>query len=50
MIELFGLEGISRSNAVFDRAKLDWYKMEYIRSYPAEKLLRSSRRSGRRQA
>jgi len=39
MIELFGLEGISRSNAVFDRAKLDWYNTEYIRSYPAEKLL-----------
>src|SRR4029077_19693572 len=39
MIELFGLEGISRSNAVFDRAKLDWYNTEYIRAYSAEKLL-----------
>ncbi len=39
LIRLFGLEGISRSNAVFDRAKLDWFNTEYIRNYPAEKLL-----------
>ena len=30
---------ISRSNAVFDRPKLDWFNAEYIRSYPADKLL-----------
>ena len=39
LIRLFNLEGVSRSNAVFDRAKLDWFNTEYIRSYPAEKLL-----------
>jgi len=39
LISLFGLEGISRSNAVFDRAKLDWYNSEYIRAYPATQLL-----------
>jgi glutamyl-tRNA synthetase len=39
LIRLFGLEGISRSDAVFDRAKLDWFNTEYIRAYPAEKLL-----------
>jgi glutamyl-tRNA synthetase len=39
LISLFGLEGISRSNAVFDRAKLDWYNSEYIRAYPAAELL-----------
>ncbi len=39
LISLFSLEGISRSDAVFDRAKLDWFNMEYIRSYPAERLL-----------
>lgn len=39
MIRLFSLEGISHSNAVFDRAKLDWFNTEYIRAYPAEKLL-----------
>ena len=39
MIRLFGLEAISRSNAVFDRNKLDWFNTEYIRAYPAERLL-----------
>src|SRR5204862_3857119 len=39
LIRLFGLDGISRSNAVFDRAKLDWFNTEYIRAYPAERLL-----------
>ena len=39
LIKLFGLDGISKSNAVFDRTKLDWFNSEYIRGYPAEKLL-----------
>jgi glutamyl-tRNA synthetase len=39
LIRLFGLDGISKSNAVFDRAKLDWFNTEYIRAYPAERLL-----------
>lgn len=39
LIRLFGLEAISRSNAVFDRGKLDWFNTEYIRAYPAERLL-----------
>lgn len=39
LIRLFGLEGISKSNAVFDRPKLDWFNTEYIRAYSAEKLL-----------
>jgi len=39
LIRLFDLSGISRSDAVFDRAKLDWFNTEYIRAYPAEKLL-----------
>jgi glutamyl-tRNA synthetase len=39
LVRLFGLEGISKSNAVFDRAKLDWFNTEYIRAYPAAKLL-----------
>lgn len=39
IISRFSLEGISKSNAVFDRAKLDWFNTEYIRAYPAEKLL-----------
>jgi glutamyl-tRNA synthetase len=39
LIRLFSLDAISRSNAVFDRAKLDWFNTEYIRAYPAEQLL-----------
>src|SRR5258708_136775 len=39
LIRLFGLEAISRSNAVVDRAKLDWFNTEYIRAYSAERLL-----------
>src|ERR1700690_3517490 len=39
LIQLFDLNGISHSNAVFDRVKLDWFNTEYIRAYPAEKLL-----------
>src|SRR6266571_1731465 len=39
LISLFSLDGISRSNAVFDRAKLDWFNTEYIRAYPPQELL-----------
>jgi glutamyl-tRNA synthetase len=39
LIRLFGLEAISRSNAVFDRPKLDWFNTEYIRAYSADRLL-----------
>ena len=39
IIRMFSLEGISKSDAVFDRAKLDWFNTEYIRAYPAQKLL-----------
>jgi glutamyl-tRNA synthetase len=39
LIRLFNLDSISRSNAVFDRAKLHWFNTEYIRAYSAERLL-----------
>jgi glutamyl-tRNA synthetase len=39
LIRLFSLEGISKSNAVFDNDKLAWFNTEYIRAYPAERLL-----------
>src|SRR5207248_4655386 len=39
LVAQFSFDGISRSNAVFDRAKLDWFNTEYIRAYPAGKLL-----------
>ncbi len=39
LIQLFGLEGISKSNAVFDNDKLAWFNTEYIRAYDSAKLL-----------
>ena len=39
LIDLFELSSIQKSNAVFDRAKLDWFNTEYIRATPADLLL-----------
>ncbi len=39
LIQLFSLEGISKSNAVFDNDKLTWFNTEYIRACSSEKLL-----------
>lgn len=39
LIAAFSLENIAHSNSVFDRAKLDWFNTEYIRAYPAERLM-----------
>jgi len=39
LIQLFNLEGISKSNAVFDNDKLAWFNTEYIRAYDSGKLL-----------
>jgi glutamyl-tRNA synthetase len=39
LIRLFSLEGIAKSNAVFDNEKLAWFNTEYIRAYSSEKLL-----------
>ncbi len=39
LIELFSLEGISKSNAVFDNDKLAWFNTEYIRAYDSKSLL-----------
>jgi glutamyl-tRNA synthetase len=39
LTRLFTLEGISKSNAVFDNDKLAWFNTEYIRAYPASALL-----------
>jgi glutamyl-tRNA synthetase len=39
LIQLFSLEGISKSNAVFDNDKLAWFNTEYIRAYDSNKLL-----------
>jgi glutamyl-tRNA synthetase len=39
LTQLFSLDGISKSNAVFDNDKLAWFNTEYIRSYDAARLL-----------
>jgi glutamyl-tRNA synthetase len=39
LVRLFTLEGITKSNSVFDNDKLAWFNTEYIRAYSAEKLL-----------
>ncbi|HUX28397.1 MAG TPA: glutamate--tRNA ligase, partial [Terracidiphilus sp.] len=41
LIRLFTLDGISKSNAVFDNDKLAWFNAEYIRALPVEELSRS---------
>ena len=39
LIERFSLEQVSRSNAVFDREKAEWFNSEYLRNDPLEKVL-----------
>jgi glutamyl-tRNA synthetase len=39
LIRRFSLEQVSRTNASFDRAKLEWFNAEYLRSEPLEKIL-----------
>src|SRR3984893_16488128 len=39
IIEKFSLEGVSRTNAVFDRPKLEWFNTQYLQKLPVEELL-----------
>ena len=39
LIEKFSLEGVSRTNGVFDRAKLEWFNTQYLQKLPIEDLL-----------
>jgi len=39
LIERFSLEGVSRTNAVFDRAKLEWFNTQHFQKLPIEDLL-----------
>jgi glutamyl-tRNA synthetase len=39
LIERFLLAGVSRTNAVFDRAKLEWFNQQYLQKLPVEELL-----------
>ena len=35
----FSLSGVSRTNAIFDRAKLEWFNTQYLQKSPVEDLL-----------
>jgi glutamyl-tRNA synthetase len=39
LIERFALSGVSRTNAVFDRAKLEWFNSQYLQKTPIDELL-----------
>ena len=39
LIQRFSLQGVSRTNAVFDRAKLEWFNTQYLQKLPVEDLL-----------
>jgi glutamyl-tRNA synthetase len=39
LLKRFSLEGVSRTNGVFDRAKLEWFNTQYLQKLPIEDLL-----------
>src|SRR5215472_14865653 len=39
LIGKFSLEGVSRTNAVFDRPKLEWFNTQYLQRLPIDDLL-----------
>ena len=39
LIQKFSLEGVSRTNGVFDRSKLEWFNTQYLQKLPIEELL-----------
>jgi len=39
LIERFSLAGVSRTNAIFDRPKLEWFNTQYLQKPPVEELL-----------
>jgi glutamyl-tRNA synthetase len=39
LLQKFSLEGVSRTNGVFDRAKLEWFNTQYLQKLPIEDLL-----------
>src|SRR5271163_30924 len=39
LIERFSLAGVSRTNGVFDRPKLEWFNTQYLQKLPIEELL-----------
>src|SRR5271166_5761462 len=39
LIERFSLDGVSRTNGVFDKPKLEWFNTQYLQKLPIEELL-----------
>jgi len=39
LVERFSLAGVSRTNAIFDRAKLEWFNTQYLQKPPVKDLL-----------
>jgi glutamyl-tRNA synthetase len=39
LLQQFALSGVSRTNAVFDRPKLEWFNVQYLQKLPVEELL-----------
>jgi len=39
LLEKFSLEGVSRTNGVFDRPKLEWFNTQYLQKLPIDELL-----------
>jgi len=39
LLKRFSLEGVSHTNAVFDRSKLEWFNTQYLQQLPIDDLL-----------
>jgi glutamyl-tRNA synthetase len=39
IVTKFSLEGVSRTNAVFDRPKLEWFNTQYLQRLPIDELV-----------
>ena len=39
LVKRFSLDAVSRTNAVFDRPKLEWFNTQYLQQMPMEELL-----------
>lgn len=39
LVAKFSLEGVSRTNAVFDRPKLEWFNTQFLQKLPIDELL-----------
>jgi glutamyl-tRNA synthetase len=39
LIQRFSLSGVSRTNAIFDRPKLEWFNTQYLQKTPVEDVL-----------